>query len=344
MSTFQEQLFGEQSFVQFTLDEAFIEGRPSLIIDNNVVVELWDNGVLYFQPQGGTLKNSILLSVGVHGNETAPIEIIDQLVTDILAGKFAVKQTLLIVIANPKAIKAGRREIDENMNRLFNGAPTVKDEDSDERHRSRTLMDYSRDFFSMDAHQKIHYDLHTAIRGSVYKQFAVSPNPGDRVETEHQCLLLGQWGIEAILTTTQNSATFSAFTANTLRVTSFTLELGSAKPFGKNNITEFAAIVTGLREMIGGDVDLAAERKVAKRFIVAAEVPKKTEAFRLLFASDIVNFTPFNVGDVLAIDKDYQYIVTKSGERILFPNENVAIGQRALVIVRPDENYTENSL
>ncbi len=176
MSTLQEQLFGEQSFVQFTLDEAFIKRRSGLNIDNNVVVELWDNGVLYFQPQGGTLKNSILLSVGVHGNETAPIEIIDQLVTDILAGKVSVKQTLLIVIANPKAIKVGSREIDENMNRLFNGALTGKDEDSDERRRSRTLMDYSRDFFSMDAHKKIHYDLHTAIRGSVYKQFAVSPN------------------------------------------------------------------------------------------------------------------------------------------------------------------------
>ena len=344
MSTFQEQLFGEQSFVQFTLDEAFNEGRPSLIIDNNVVVELWDNGVLYFHPQGGKLKNSILLSVGVHGNETAPIEIIDQLVTDILAGKVAVKQTLLIIIANPKAIKAGSREIDENMNRLFSDAPTAKDGDSDERHRSRTLMNYSRDFFSMDADQKIHYDLHTAIRGSVYKQFAVSPNPGDRVETEHQCLLLGQWGIEAILTTTQKSSTFSAFTANTLGATSFTLELGSAKPFGSNDMTEFASIIAGLRAAISGDVVLAVERKAAKRFNIAVEVLKKTEAFRLLFASDIVNFTPFNVGDVLATDKDYQYIVTKSGERILFPNENVAIGQRALVIIRPDDNYTENTL
>ena len=154
---------------------------------------------------------------------------------------------MLIVIANPKAIKSGLREIDENMNRLFSDAPTAKDGDSDERRRSRTLMDYSRDFFSMDAHQKIHYDLHTAIRGSVYKQFAVSPNSSDRAETEQQCLLLGQYGIEAILTTTQKSATFSAFTANILGATSFTLELGSAKPFGENNITEFAAIVAGLR-------------------------------------------------------------------------------------------------
>jgi succinylglutamate desuccinylase len=105
MSTFHEQLFGEKSFVQSTLHEAFITGRPSLIIDNNVVVELWDNGVLYFQPQGSTLRSAILLSVGVHGNETAPIEIIDQLVTDILAGTIAVRNRLLIVIANPKAIE-----------------------------------------------------------------------------------------------------------------------------------------------------------------------------------------------------------------------------------------------
>jgi succinylglutamate desuccinylase len=204
-------------------------------------------------------------------------------------------------------------------------------------------MGYSRNFFSMDADQKIHYDLHTAIRGSVYKQFAISPNSSDRAETEQQCLLLGQYGIEAILTTTQKSATFSAFTANILGATSFTLELGSAKPFGENNITEFAAIIEGLHGMISGKLALEVGRKKAKRFIVAAEVPKKTDAFRLLFASDIVNFTPFNEGDVLAADKDYQYIVTKSGERILFPNENVAIGQRALVIVRPDENYTENT-
>ena len=344
MSTFHEQLFGEKSFVQSTLHEAFITGRPSLIIDNNVVVELWDNGVLYFQPQGSTLRSAILLSVGVHGNETAPIEIIDQLVTDILAGKIAVRNRLLIVIANPKAIKSGFREIDENMNRLFSDAPIVKEGDSDEHHRTRTLMNYSRDFFSMDAHKKIHYDLHTAIRGSVYKQFAVSPNSSDRAETEQQCLLLGQYGIEAILTTTQKSATFSAFTANTLGATSFTLELGSARPFGENNIGEFAAIIEGLHGMISGKLALEVGRKKAKRFIVAAEVPKKTDAFRLLFASDTVNFTSFNEGDVLATDKDYQYIVTKSGERILFPNENVAIGQRALVIVCPDENYTENTL
>jgi succinylglutamate desuccinylase len=84
--------------------------------------------------------------------------------------------------------------------------------------------------------------------------------------------------------------------------------------------------------------------KVAKRFSVAVEVLKQTDNFRLGFSSDTVNFTEFEVGDVLATDKDYQYIVASSGERILFPNEQVAIGQRALVIIRPQDNVEASTL
>ena len=71
---------------------------------------------------------------------------------------------------------------------------------------------------------------------------------------------------------------------------------------------------------------------------------RKLTHFAFFFRQIRSTFTPFNVGDVLATDKEFQYIVTKSGERILFPNENVANGQRALVIVHADDNDTENSL
>ena len=81
-----------------------------------------------------------------------------------------------------------------------------------------------------------------------------------------------------------------------------------------------------------------------KRFSVAGEVIKHSEHFRLCFPSDTVNFTEFDIGDVLATDKGYEYIVANGGERILFPNENVAIGQRALVIIRPEDNLTESIL
>ena len=335
MANFQEQLFGTQSFLQFTLANDSVAGKSSLLIGNNIQVDLWDRGVLHISPQEGSPVNSILLSVAVHGNETAPIEIIDQLVSDIFAGKIILKHRLLIVIANPEAIKANGREVDENMNRLFSPSLGSYTSDSDERRRSRKLMAYSRDFFAQEAEQKIHYDLHTAIRDSFYKQFAVSPNTNGSAITEYQYALLGQWGIEAILSSSEKSATYSAFTANHCGATSFTLELGKVKPFGENNLDDFAAVITGLQHAISGNVIISMDDKVALRFKVAGEVLKQTEDFRLCFPSDIANFTQFKIGEVLATDKDYQYLVKKSGERILFPNENVAIGQRALVIIRP---------
>jgi len=335
MDNFQEQLFGPQSFLQFTLANDSVVGKSSLLIGNNIQVDLWGRGVLHISPQGDSPINSILLSVAVHGNETAPIEIIDQLVSDILAGKIIPKHRLLIVIANPEAIKANSREVDENMNRLFSPCLGSYSSDSDERRRSRKLMAYSRDFFAQEAEQKIHYDLHTAIRDSFYKQFAVSPNTNGSAITEYQYALLGQWGIEAILSTSEKSATYSAFTANHCGATSFTLELGKVKPFGENDLEDFAAVITGLQHAISDNVFIPMDHKVALRFRVVGEVLKQTEDFRLCFPSNIANFTEFEIGDVLAADKDFEYLVKKRGERILFPNENVAIGQRALVIIRP---------
>ena len=335
MSNFQEQLFGNQSFLQFTLANDSVVGKPSLLIGNNIQVELWDGGVLYVYPKGNSSVHSILLSVAVHGNETAPIEIIDQLVSDIFAGKIIPIHRLLIVIANPEAIKSNSREVDENMNRLFSPELSAASDESDERQRSRKLMAYSQKFFGEEADQKIHYDLHTAIRDSYYKQFAVSPNPVGSTVAERQYALLGQWGIEAIVSTGEKSATYSAFTTNYCGATSFTLELGKVKAFGENDLGDFASVTTGLQEAITGSENLSGDEKLAQRFRVAGEVLKQTEDFRLCFPSNIANFTEFEIGEVLATDKDYQYVVSNSGERILFPNENVAIGQRALVIIRP---------
>jgi succinylglutamate desuccinylase len=56
----------------------------------------------------------------------------------------------------------------------------------------------------------------------------------------------------------------------------------------------------------------------------------------LCFASTTANFTEFTVGEQLAVDGNHGYTVAVEGERILFPNENVAIGQRALVVITPD--------
>jgi succinylglutamate desuccinylase len=344
MTVVEQQLFGRQSFLQFTLAASPVLGKPSAMLGNHVTVELWGNGVLSFRPQQSDLTNSILLSVGVHGNETAPIEIIDQLVNDIFAERITVKHNLLIVIANPAAINSSCREIDENMNRLFDADFTTDNTTSDERQRSCRLMEYSRTFFAFKANQKIHYDLHTAIRDSYYKKFAVSPNASELPITQQQFSRLSQWGIEAILTTTKKNSTYSNFTANYCGATSFTVELGKVKPFGENDIADFCSVITGLHAAVSDDKYLTVATSVAKRFSVTSEILKQTESFRLCFADDVANFTEFEIGTVLATDKNYQYIVKDSGERIVFPNKNVAIGQRALVIIKPEDNKNASIL
>ena len=61
-----------------------------------------------------------------------------------------------------------------------------------------------------------------------------------------------------------------------------------------------------------------------------------------LFADDVENFTGFAKGELLAIDGQTRYEAEVDGEAIIFPNADVALGQRALLTVIPmqvDSNF-----
>ena len=351
MNGVEKKLFGSKNFLQFALNSGnqLAERQCGLkngTLKNGTKVELWDSGVLYFQPVNYQQADSILLSAGVHGNETAPIEIVELLVKDIFSGSIQVKQNLLVVLASPLAIKCEQRFIAENMNRLFRPDLVVTERDNDERQRASQLMAYSQRFFELGGGDKWHYDMHTAIRDSRYKKFAVSPNPFDHTKTQASFSFLKRCGIEAILTTEKRSATYSAFTSRHCSATSFTLELGKVKPFGENNLADFVDINQCLTSIISGqDIDPGqrARPEYPELFSVSHELLKQTDNFRLCFPDNTANFTEFEINDVLATDTGYQYQVTESGERILFPNADVAIGQRALVIIKPVELPTTSS-
>jgi len=152
---------------------------------------------------------------------------------------------------------------------------------------------------------------------------------------------LKQCGIEAILITDKKSATYSAYTARHCGAVSFTLELGKVKPFGMNDLTEFEEISRGLKNLINGQkFQQENPNSCPLLFRIVHEINKKTVYFRLPFSKDIANFTEFQINDLLALDINYQYRVTEPGERILFPNAEVAVGQRALVIIKPIEHLT----
>ncbi|WP_009908967.1 succinylglutamate desuccinylase/aspartoacylase domain-containing protein, partial [Burkholderia thailandensis] len=78
------------------------------------------DGLLQFEPVDATRRmQSVLVSAGVHGDETAPIELLSMLVRDIAHGALPLRCRLLVALGNPGAMRAGERYLDDDLNRLF---------------------------------------------------------------------------------------------------------------------------------------------------------------------------------------------------------------------------------
>jgi succinylglutamate desuccinylase len=306
-------------------------------------VSVWDTGVICLEPAIGAGgqpggRKDIVLSCGIHGNETAPIEICNQLLSRLLSGELSARHRVLFLFGNPAAMNLGLREVEENMNRLFSGAHS-KGEGlcNRERMRAMRLEQYVSRFFADPARPRYHYDLHTAIRGSRHEKFAVYPFPHERPHCREQVQFLGACGVRTILLSASPTTTFSYYSSRQHGAHAFTVELGKVRPFGENDMTRFIETRQALQELVTQD-EVALEPWRADDFTLFAidrVITKKSEQFRFLFASDVDNFTEFPQGFVLAEDGELRYTVEQPREAVVFPNANVAIGQRTVLLVVP---------
>ena len=307
---------------------------------NGTDVQVWDTGVIYFSPASAGDKD-IVLSCAVHGNETAPIELCNELVTDVLQQSLLLKQRTLVLFGNPLAINAGKREVEENLNRLFSGhhskgAGLI----NAERKRAKALEDYVSRFYQQAPsgnRKRYLYDLHTAIRGSRFEKFAVYPFMHERKWQQNQFEFLLACGVSTVLLMQTAASTFSYYASNSHGADAFTVELGKVRPFGENDMSRFTEVRHSLRALVS-DQPLAVKPFVEGDFNlyeVYRSINKQTQDFKLHFADDVENFTAYPVGTLLATDGDTEYRVEKEGEALIFPNAKVAIGQRAMLMVIP---------
>jgi succinylglutamate desuccinylase len=71
---------------------------------------------------------------------------------------------------------------------------------------------------------------------------------------------------------------------------------------------------------------------------VAQEIIKTGDLFYLCIAREATNFEPMSQGDLIAEDGERQWTVGAETEFLLFPNQDVAVGQRAALMVVPVES------
>ena len=159
------------------------------------------------------MLHSVVASAGIHGDETAPIEILSALVADIASGKAVLKSRLLVIFGNIDAMRTSCRYRDDDLNRLFNGR-YLELAASHESPRAAELENVTRAFFGEvnSPHAKWHIDMHTAIRPSVFEQFALLPYTGDPL-SRAMFGWLQDAGLSAVLLHREKSNTFTHFTA-----------------------------------------------------------------------------------------------------------------------------------
>ena len=297
-------------------------------------VALPAHGILTVRAAAGSpVRASVLVSVGVHGDETGPIEVLAHVLDALSQAPATLAVDLMVCVGNVDAIAAGKRFIDADLNRMFRPVRGAL-ADAAEAARADTMIAATVQFYEGAGPQRWHLDLHTAIRPSVYPTFAIVP---DLIADEGKAQLinwLGQAAIGAIIMNPQSAGTYSYYTAEHHGAAGTTVELGRVGTLGQNDLSQFAEVDTALRNLLLGAAPAAAG-SVPHVFKVAQQIMKLSDAFTMAFDRTTQNFTAMRQGETIATDGDTVYTVQHPEELVVFPNPDVRVGLRAgLMVVR----------
>lgn len=276
-------------------------------------------------------RASVLVSVGVHGDETGPIEMVAWLIEALSRTPSALAVDLMLCVGNIDAIAAGKRFIDADLNRMFR-ADRGSLASAFEAARADALIDATCAFFEGAGPQRWHLDLHTAIRPSHYPMFAIVPEI--IAETPRQALIdwLGQAAIGAVIMNPKSVGTYSYYSSEHHGAAGSTVELGRVGTLGQNDLSQFADASSALDRLLRGQPGLPA-RAAPHVFATARQVIKLSDAFSMSVGRETWNFTPMKKGDVIATDGETVYRVEHEEELVVFPNPDVRVGLRAGLMV-----------
>jgi len=287
------------------------------------------DGILTIKRAGD--RPSVLVSVGVHGDETGPIEVVAWLLDALSQQPSALAVNLMLCVGNIGAIRMGKRFIDADLNRMFR-TERGSLEGTAEAARADAMIAATSAFFADAGPVRWHLDLHTAIRPSVYPTFAIVPELIPDGPRRELIAWLGLAGIGAIIMNPASVGTYSYYSAEHHAAAGTTVELGRIGTLGQNDLSQFADASQALDDLLRG-----APKREAKQqphvFNTARQIIKLSEQFRMAFGKDTHNFTMLKQGDEIARDGDTVYTVQYPEEYVVFPNPDVRVGLRAGVMV-----------
>ncbi|MDI9244428.1 succinylglutamate desuccinylase [Marinobacter sp. CHS3-4] len=338
----RKQLFGKNLdwLGHTTSSTTRVTEEKIVVMEDGTGIQRQDAGLLYLTPPEGRANpnnEALIVSAGVHGNETAPIEVLNGLLEELLDGQWQLACPLLLILGNPLAIDLGERFMDVNLNRLFGGAHRKPEYTGlPEADRARSLEQACEAFATRHPDRLSHYDLHTAIRPSYRERFALYPFIEGREVPREQVEFLLEADVDTLLLQHREGTTFASYSSSTLAAESFTVELGKVQPFGQNDLSRFSGIRDALRRRFRGEAAPATKTDSQPTiFEVVHEVLNTGDSFQFHIPDDVANFTEYQPGTVIWEDSAAHYAVGDVPEAIIFPNRHVPVGHRVGLMIRP---------
>ncbi|ATH79413.1 succinylglutamate desuccinylase [Halomonas sp. C22] len=275
-----------------------------------------------------------VFSAAIHGNETAPVELLGEWLAALEASTLQLGAPVLVILGNIPALKAQQRYITTNLNRLFKRELA---DQGDEPERARQLMEAVDTFYARHhALPRLHYDLHTAIRDSLHTRFVVEPFAESATDPEHWEWLAAA-DMQAVLHQHQHSWTFSHYSKHYHGAQAFTFELGRVAPFGHNDMDALSPMLALISALSSGYTPPSQSASTMAFYRVQHELMRHSEDFTLCFDEDVPNFSRFDTGTCLAKDATAgDFVVEETPLHVVFPNAQVEIGARAALLVAPE--------
>ncbi|POB14978.1 succinylglutamate desuccinylase [Halobacteriovorax sp. DA5] len=295
--------------------------------------EIHDTGIIEVTPKSIETDDTYIISCGIHGNETAPIEFTNEILEKIYNDELVLTSPTLIFFGNPRAMNIGERFSEYNLNRCFNGA-YKKLSDNYEVRRAQVIEENCYNFVAKYKQKQLfHFDLHCALKKSEMERFALVPKSKDRKRDEEFNLALANMEVEASLFSHKESTVFSSFTFEKFNAFSATVELGKVYPFGKNPEGKFKAAQETIEKLLSSKE--LVQKPFPKAFSIYESINKEYDDFCFTFdEEESANFTPFKKGHHIFTQNNEEYKAPEDNLRMIFPNSKVILGQRALLLIK----------
>ncbi len=335
--------FFRQSFLFDTLDTTTEFTAQDTLTEDGIELKHLHRGVLEVIPKDlDENSKNIIISCGIHGNETAPMELVDKLIDDILSGFQKVTARCLFIIAHPESTNKHTRFIDENLNRLFGDKEhSMNREVAIARHLKSVVGNF---YQNTRPESRWHLDLHCAIRGSIHYSFVVSPKVRHPVRSNALFDFVASGHIDAVLLSNAPSSTFSWYSAEKFSAQALTMELGQVARIGENQLDKLLAFDLALRDLVSDSKPEHLPRPPIM-YRVSRTIVRLHDDFDFMFDDNVENFTEFKHGEVFGHDGDKPLMAKNEHEAIVFPNRKVDIGQRAaLMVVKVATRYEDDQL